>query len=79
MDFALTEEQRALQELARDFAEKEVRPVAMERDHIPDHQACFPEAWSGLGPSRDSARGCGLSCKRESLPRERSVAAGGYI
>ena len=43
MDFALTEEQRALHELAREFAEKEVRPVAVERDHIPDHRACFPE------------------------------------
>jgi len=43
MDFALTEEQRALRELAREFAGKEVRPVAMERDHIPDHRACFPE------------------------------------
>ena len=43
MDFALTEEQRALRELAREFAEKEVRPAAMERDHIADHRACFPE------------------------------------
>ncbi len=43
MDFALTEEQRALRELAREFAEKEVRPVAMERDHLSDHRACFPE------------------------------------
>lgn len=43
MDFTLTEEQRALQELAREFAEKEIRPVALERDHLPDHRACFPE------------------------------------
>ncbi len=43
MDFTLTEEQRALQTLAREFAEQVVRPVAMERDHIPDHRACFPE------------------------------------
>ncbi len=43
MDFGLTEEQRALRELAREFADKEVRPVAMERDHIADHRACFPE------------------------------------
>ena len=43
MDFGLTEEQKALQALAREFAEKEVRPVAVERDHISDHRACFPE------------------------------------
>lgn len=43
MDFTLMEEQRALQTLAREFAEREVRPVAMERDHVPDHRACFPE------------------------------------
>ncbi len=43
MDFALTEEQRALQTLAREFAEREVRPVALDRDHVPDHRACFPE------------------------------------
>jgi alkylation response protein AidB-like acyl-CoA dehydrogenase len=42
MDFALTEEQRALQELAREFAEKEVRPTALERAHIPGRRACFP-------------------------------------
>ena len=43
MDFTLSEEQRALQTLAREFAEREVRPVALERDHIADHRACFSE------------------------------------
>ena len=32
MDFALTETQRALQRLAHEFAEKEIRPVARERE-----------------------------------------------
>jgi len=32
LDFDLTEEQRALQRLARDFAEREIRPIAMELD-----------------------------------------------
>jgi alkylation response protein AidB-like acyl-CoA dehydrogenase len=32
IDFSLTEEQKALRELAHDFAEKEIRPVAWEYD-----------------------------------------------
>ena len=32
VDFALSDEQRALQELAHDFAEREIRPVAWELD-----------------------------------------------
>ncbi len=43
MDFTLSEEQRALQTLAREFAEREVRPVAMHRDHMADPRAAFPE------------------------------------
>ena len=49
MDFALTEEQRGLQTLAREFAEQVVRPVALERDHTPDHRACFPQDLSRRG------------------------------
>ncbi|MEA2341603.1 MAG: acyl-CoA dehydrogenase, partial [Solirubrobacteraceae bacterium] len=32
VDFTLTDEQKALRELAHDFAEKEIRPVAWEYD-----------------------------------------------
>ncbi|MFC1491071.1 acyl-CoA dehydrogenase family protein, partial [Nitrospinota bacterium] len=36
VDFQLTEQQMALQRLAYEFAEKEVRPIAMDLDHDPD-------------------------------------------
>ncbi|MDA1000514.1 MAG: acyl-CoA/acyl-ACP dehydrogenase [bacterium] len=42
MDFSLTDEQKALQALAHDFAEKEIRPVAHERDKIADPHERFP-------------------------------------
>ena len=32
VDFTLTDEQRAMQEMAHEFAEKEIRPVAWEYD-----------------------------------------------
>ena len=32
VDFTLTDEQKALREMAHDFAEKEMRPVAWEYD-----------------------------------------------
>ncbi len=41
VDFRLTEEQLALQRLARDFAEKEIKPVAAELDAKPDPKDCF--------------------------------------
>lgn len=34
VDFTLTDEQRALQELSRDFANKEIRPIAAEYDEL---------------------------------------------
>src|SRR5688500_14493031 len=37
--FALTEEQKALRDLARDFAEKEIRPKAAEYDEHSTHPA----------------------------------------
>jgi acyl-CoA dehydrogenase len=39
ISFALSEEQRALRELAREFAEKEIRPVAAEHDERSRHPA----------------------------------------
>ncbi len=41
VDFQLREEQRALQSLAREFAEKEIKPVAAELDAKPDPADCF--------------------------------------
>jgi acyl-CoA dehydrogenase len=46
IDFSLTEEQRALRELAHDFAEKEIRPVAWEFDKDGTWpQALIEKAW----------------------------------
>ena len=39
-DFTLTDEQKALREMAHDFAEKEIRPVAWEYDR----DGTWPEA-----------------------------------
>lgn len=61
MNFFLTEEQKAVRELARDFAEKEIMPVVAEDDHIHRFQkeivlkmagqgffgAAFPEEYGG--------------------------------
>ena len=41
VDLYLTEEQRAIQELAHDFAENEIRPIAMELDHKTDPAESF--------------------------------------
>jgi acyl-CoA dehydrogenase len=46
VDFSLTEEQEALRELAHDFAEKEIRPVAWEYDKDGTWpQAIIEKAW----------------------------------
>ncbi len=62
VDFTLTDEQRALQDLARDFARREIRPVAAERDRMTDMVARFP--WDVL----ESASRHGLRTLR--VPRE---------
>src|SRR5215204_7579591 len=63
VSFALTEEQRALRELARDFAAREIRPKAAEYDEHQTHPADIiakahevglmnphiPEQYGGLG------------------------------
>jgi acyl-CoA dehydrogenase len=63
ISFALTEEQRALRELAREFAQKEIRPKAAEYDENSTHPADIvekahevglmnlhvPEEYGGLG------------------------------
>lgn len=46
VDFTLTDEQKALRELAHDFAEKEIRPVAWEYDRESTWpQAIIEKAW----------------------------------
>jgi acyl-CoA dehydrogenase len=46
IDFSLTDEQKALRELAHDFAEKEIRPVAWEYDRDSTWpQAIIEKAW----------------------------------
>ncbi|MEE9275900.1 MAG: acyl-CoA dehydrogenase family protein [bacterium] len=42
MDFNLTEEQRALQTLAREYAATKVRPIAAEYDRRPEPGDCVP-------------------------------------
>ena len=44
MEFTLTEEQRAVQELARDFARREIEPAAAELDREPDWKKRMPWA-----------------------------------
>ncbi|MFQ5853499.1 MAG: acyl-CoA dehydrogenase family protein [Candidatus Binatia bacterium] len=41
IDFELSEEQQAIQRLAREFAMREIKPIALQRDHSPDHNDCF--------------------------------------
>ena len=62
MDFKLTEEQKALVDLARDFAEKEIRPVAKELDKEPDPLKRFP--WDVL------EKGSKLGLRTLALPTE---------
>lgn len=46
IDFSLTDEQKALRELARDVAKKEIRPVAWEYDRDSTWpQAIIEKAW----------------------------------
>lgn len=63
MDFQLTEDQKMVQKLARDFAEKRLAPTVSERDHneefsreLADEMGemgltgiCFPEEYGGSG------------------------------
>src|SRR5512136_2211889 len=42
MDFRLTEEQEMIRDMVRDFAENEVKPVAMEYDAKKDPKDCVP-------------------------------------
>ena len=63
MDFTLTETQLALQKLAHEFAEKEIRPVVRERDRITDPHERFP--WDIL------EKGSRLGLRTLSLPEDK--------
>lgn len=73
VDFRLTPEQLAIQESVREFAENELKPIAMERDQMTDHEGIFPvEAFQksfGIGiheaaiPAKYGGQGLdGLTC-----------------
>jgi alkylation response protein AidB-like acyl-CoA dehydrogenase len=49
MDFRLTEEQKMVQEMARDFAEKELKPRAAEIDETRLYPLSILKAMAGLG------------------------------
>jgi len=63
MDFSLTDTQRSLQKLAHEFAEKEIRPVARERERISEPSVRFP--WDIL------EKGSRIGLRTLSLPKER--------
>ena len=68
IDFRLTEEQLAMQKMARDFADREIRPIAPQLDRDPEHRFSWdmmrklaangflrlavPEEYGGLGLDR---------------------------
>ena len=41
IDFELSPQQRAIRTMAREFVEKEIKPIALQRDRSPDHNDCF--------------------------------------
>ena len=43
VDFSLTEDQRAMQDAIRDFAQNEIKPYAMSFDQMSDHADSFPD------------------------------------
>ena len=65
VSFALSDEQRSLRELARDFAEKEIRPKAADYDEHQTHAADIVEKAHSLGLMNlhvpESFGGLGLS------------------
>ena len=57
VSFALTEEQKGLRELAREFAEKEIRPKAAEYDEHQTHAADLVAKAHELGPDEPARAG----------------------
>jgi alkylation response protein AidB-like acyl-CoA dehydrogenase len=56
VSFELTGEQRALRELAHEFAEKEIRPKAAEYDEHQTHPAARSSVRSSAGAAPGSGR-----------------------
>lgn len=83
IDFTLTPEQLAIQKSVREFAEKEVKAIAMERDQMVDHENIFPvEAFKksfGIGIHEATIPkkygGQGLDCLTHVLIWEEMAAA----
>jgi acyl-CoA dehydrogenase len=74
VSFALTDEQRALREVARDFAEREIRPRAPEYDEQQTHPADVIAKAHDVGLMNPhvptSYGGAGLSCFEGTLVNE---------
>jgi len=64
IDFELTETQLAMQKLAKEFAEKEIKPIAAELDRVQDPAA--PEAF----PWEMVRKGSRLGLRTMALPQE---------
>ena len=83
VDFTLTDEQQSMREMAHDFAEKEIRPVAWEYDRDGTWpQEIIEKAWE-LGlmnshlPVEYGGPGLGLSRRLRSSRRSSPGAAPG--
>ena len=72
VDFTLTDEQKDLRELAHDFAEKEIRPVAWEYDKDGTWPAGRHREGLGGGPD-EHPHPRGVRRPRASLPRRRLI------
>lgn len=64
IDFSLSDEQSAMQKTARDFGEKEIKPVAKELDRIPDPRDVYPRSEATL------RKGAALGFPYMIIPRE---------
>ncbi|MBT3351377.1 MAG: hypothetical protein HOJ95_16195 [Nitrospinaceae bacterium] len=71
MDFTLTDTQRALQTLAHDYAEKEIRPFVRDRERLEDPEERFP--WDIL------EKGSQLGLRTLSLSEERGGAGANIL
>ena len=82
ISFALSDEQRALRELAREFAEKEIRPKAAEYDEHATHPADLIAKAHELGlmnvhvPEESAARAARLREHARSARSCRGAARG---
>jgi butyryl-CoA dehydrogenase len=72
-DFNLTEEQNALKETFRKFAEKEIKPIAAEADKIQNPK----ESWSLVG--KIVQKGLHLGFGKIGIPREYGGIEGGLL